>query len=569
MDNPLIVFVSSVIAGMEAERQAARAAIQAISLTRPWLFEFSSASSLPLQESYLAKVRGCDIFVLLLGDRLTDPVKVEAETARLAGKPLLVFLWEDAPAEVAAFARSLGVKYAPYRDPDALAAAVAEAVGDEVIEGYRGRGLTRADVATVLALLERVAQGGFRVETGGGAFVAGSVFTGGGLFAGHDVIVNPAADPPDALLRAYHRALAEECCRLPLGVIDKEFVHTTGETPVPLPDIYVDLDVVAPAADGKRGSERAWALRLARGEGRDRTPLLDALAGRAAARAVLLGDPGSGKTTFVNYLAYLLAADPDRLSESLRGCLPVRLVLREVAARHIPASAATGTAQMLWDALAADVAGRLGEIGSRRLMPYLQDRLVKEGGFILLDGLDEVPAARERRKGLVEAVQRLADALPKARTRLLVTARPYAYADQAWRLPGFATLALAPFNEAQVDRFVGRWYQAVRGSMQWDADTARDKGARLSAALRERPYLADLASRPRSRRSWGWARSGCETCWRRWRLPSTQGSAVARSGTKARRISPRLTCWSRSSPCSASWRRPTCWITCATGRGCW
>ncbi len=92
MENPLLVFISSVISGMAAERRAAQAAIRAIPLTRPWLFEFTSASALPLADSYLSKVRECDIFVLLLGRAVTDPVKEEARTAKAASKPRLVFL---------------------------------------------------------------------------------------------------------------------------------------------------------------------------------------------------------------------------------------------------------------------------------------------------------------------------------------------------------------------------------------------------------------------------------------------------------------------------------------------
>ena len=284
-------------------------------------------------------------------------------------------------------------------------------------------------------------------------------------------------------------------------MIDKEFVRASGgstaqtEEAIPLPDIYVDLDVVAPAQEREKNA-RAWALQLSRGEGKERTPLLDALGQRAAARTVLLGDAGSGKTTFVNYLGYLLAADPDRLPEAFRGRLLVRLVLREVAARHIPAAATAGTAAMLWNALADDIATHLGKPAADVLLPYLQRRLLAEGGFILLDGLDEVPEARQRRQVLLDAVAKLAAALPKSKTRVLVTARPYAYADPQWRLPGFATLALAPFSEEQVGRFIERWYQAVRGAMGWNADTARGKGERLRSALEERPYLGDLASRP-------------------------------------------------------------------------
>ena len=494
MENQLLVFISSVIAGMSAERQAAEAAVRTIPLSRPWVFEHSPASSQSLAESYLGKVRDCDIFVLLLGASVTGPVKREVETAQAAGKPLLAFLSAAAPGDVAAYARSLGPKYATYTDAADLAPKVAEAVSDELVAGYRRHHVPPADLGGLGEFLERLGQGLVRIDTGGGALVAGNVSTGGGPFIGRDLIINNAEAPPEDLLQAYYRAVAADCRRLPLGVIDTEFVRTSGEPPIPLPDIYVDLDVVAPAQERKE-SERTWALRLARGEGDERTPLLEALAQPAAGKAVLLGDAGSGKTTFVNYLTYLLSTADPALPAAWRGLLPVRLVLRDVAAACIPAEAHQGTAQMLWDALSCDIASHLGAGAAGRLLPYLQKRL-SAGGFILLDGLDEVPEARRRRTVLLQAIRALAEQLEGTPSRLLVTARPYAYADKKWHLAGFATLALAPFGEAQVRHFVVRWYAAVRPFMGWTAETARDRGGGLQAALQERPYLADLASRP-------------------------------------------------------------------------
>ena len=85
-------------------------------------------------------------------------------------------------------------------------------------------------------------------------------------------------------------------------------------------------------------------------------------------------------------------------------------------------------------------------------MPALQGRLFsgKGGGLILLDGLDEVPEAGSRRRGLLDAIQGFAGCLPD-RSRVLLTARPYAYADPKWHLTGFGELALAPFDTEQVE----------------------------------------------------------------------------------------------------------------------
>ena len=198
MENSLLVFISSVIAGMAAERQAAEAAIRAIPLSRPWVFEHSPASSLPLEESYLSKVRACDIFVLLVGSIVTDPVKQEVKTAQAVDKPLLVFLSASASADVVSYARSLGVKHATYQDPTDLAVKVSEAVGDELITGYRGHGVPRGDLPPILDFLDKLAQrqvnivvGGDQIITTGAVATRGSaVSTGGGVaFVGDGNVV--------------------------------------------------------------------------------------------------------------------------------------------------------------------------------------------------------------------------------------------------------------------------------------------------------------------------------------------------------------------------------------------
>ena len=132
---------------------------------------------------------------------------------------------------------------------------------------------------------------------------------------------------------------------------------------------------------------------------------------------------------------------------------------------------------MLWQAVQADLAARLGEEAAGRLLPYLQRRLLDEGGLLLLDGLDEVPEANRRRKCLLEAVADLAASLPPERCRVVVTARPYAYADPKWHLPGFRSLILAPFDEGQVSRFLTRWYGAVGPVMGWDERDGAGSGA--------------------------------------------------------------------------------------------
>ena len=74
MENKLVVFVSSLIGELLEERKAVKEAIEALPLTRPWVFESTPASADPLESSYLDKVKECDIFILLLGKGISEPV---------------------------------------------------------------------------------------------------------------------------------------------------------------------------------------------------------------------------------------------------------------------------------------------------------------------------------------------------------------------------------------------------------------------------------------------------------------------------------------------------------------
>jgi formylglycine-generating enzyme required for sulfatase activity len=318
------------------------------------------------------------------------------------------------------------------------------------------------------------------------------VVTEGGV----QVSLAPGDVPAETLLAAYYRSLASETCRLPLGVIDAEFVRTSGEHPQPLPDVYVDLDTIVSPAEMEQKEDVTRPGPNLRGTRTGRTALLEALTRPENHLTVLLGEVGSGKSTFINYLTYMIVSGKPDLPAVWQHKMVMRLTLREVAARHIPANTHRGTAGMLWNALREDMASYLGAASAEHLLQHVQATLLQKGGIVLLDGLDEVPEPQRRRKALLEAVTALVQNLPAESSRVLVTARPYAYADKEWWLSGFATMSLARLGTMQVNRFVDRWYQAVRTSMQWSEETARGKAVTLQAILTKQPYLADLASRP-------------------------------------------------------------------------
>jgi predicted NACHT family NTPase len=92
----------------------------------------------------------------------------------------------------------------------------------------------------------------------------------------------------------------------------------------------------------------------------------------------------------------------------------------------------------LWWFIQAELGATLVEDYGSHLKKVLREK----GGLILLDGLDEVPDAKDRR---LQVKQGFAALFPK--WRILVTSRTYAYQYKEWKLEGFASSVLSDFTQ--------------------------------------------------------------------------------------------------------------------------
>lgn len=240
-------------------------------------------------------------------------------------------------------------------------------------------------------------------------------------------------------------------------------------------------------------------------------------------RLVLTGDPGSGKSAFVNYLALCMAGeklgyahinlqtltaplpndngDPQTKKVAVEGqdeprqcevrqhweqgaLLPIRIILRDFSASpYFPEAHDKGDACHLLSFLRT----LQEKAGFSEHFTMLEQRLLQGKALVMFDGLDEVPQAGDRRQRLVACIKGFAKSYPGC--RLLVTCRPYAYRDPQWQLRGFVVSHLAPFSRGQIIRFIHRWYASL-SSM----DAAR--AAKLQAAILGKEALEDMAKRP-------------------------------------------------------------------------
>lgn len=237
-------------------------------------------------------------------------------------------------------------------------------------------------------------------------------------------------------------------------------------------------------------------------------------------RLVLLGDPGSGKSTLINWLAWSFASQiDDRWCQRMGPLVPIPIVLREL---HL--SSVNTFADLLQAWLRHGVSAPLSS------HPEVLDNLLETGqALILLDGIDEISdlSLRKRlRHAVWEGMQFYPDCVWLMTSRLVgyddmpfdgitetrdintlnhftdpfedkLVIRPDILArmieNGSFQAPWFPKLLyLAPFNDSQIEAFAHNWY-VLRETSTLEAER---KARELISRIRENPYTQRLARTP-------------------------------------------------------------------------
>ncbi|QDU65906.1 SUMF1/EgtB/PvdO family nonheme iron enzyme [Engelhardtia mirabilis] len=286
---------------------------------------------------------------------------------------------------------------------------------------------------------------------------------GQGASVGSEAVIAPKVTDPIAAFRKW--VPSEHATTVPFF----------GDTARALRDVFVGLNIRVAEShrfEARGDSDADEALRMKSGFAADRLSLDELLAIPANKRLgitrrwVLLGDPGSGKSTLCRRLACELAQDESRP-------LPILVSLARLAD-------AGNTDDPF--ALVAKDATRSDATSRAELADALRERASDGGAWILLDGLDEVRESDAPRvKGLL---RKLAEAYPDC--PILVTSRRTGYGgapDEAFVAADL--LALDPRAQRQL---LANWLGATEADLAWER---LQNSARL-ADLARNPFLLTL-----------------------------------------------------------------------------
>lgn len=197
-------------------------------------------------------------------------------------------------------------------------------------------------------------------------------------------------------------------------------------------------------------------------------------------KAVLLGAPGSGKTTLMSYFAVMLAQNyPEYLGLDIEtDWLPILIRMRDLAQQP--------------DISILDFAKQFAEkrMAVKSLPTGFFEYWLEDGRtLILLDGLDEI-ADESKRYDIVRRIENFLGQYDK--NIAIITSRPAGYRRDFFRTEEFPHYELQSFNNDKIEQFIQNWYKS-RFQDQLEAERRQES---LRKALDDNDRIKLLARNP-------------------------------------------------------------------------
>ena len=210
---------------------------------------------------------------------------------------------------------------------------------------------------------------------------------------------------------------------------------------------------------------------------------------------ILIGAPGSGKSTFLEWLQLSLAfpglsrTNPGVVLLDTHGAQQVIPLLLRV--RQLNPDALPDVNHLVESAIASQ--------GVAALMPegWIERQMTQGRILFMLDGVDEV-APEKRDAQLFPWFKDLIEAYPTC--RYLVSSRPTGYPAGTLSQLGFRECDIQDFDAERIRAYTTNWHTAIRLARNELPHEARDKGKedanRIIESFEANSYIQDLAKNP-------------------------------------------------------------------------
>lgn len=277
---------------------------------------------------------------------------------------------------------------------------------------------------------------------------------------------------------SYLNWLAAQCAEL-----DFRGLSAAHPTRMSLPSIHIEI-AVRPESDDDAPEEEchsSWEER----ESLDSSIRSQRFMELRDPRIVLLGDPGSGKTSTLRYKAWQMSTAYRADDPGLGKKVPIFVK----AAEWSSARQRSGNLGLIDYLGSVARRGRVADPTS-----FLTSHLEAGNCVVMIDGIDEI-GEPEARNDIVRELRRIVLMYPK--NHFVITSRRVGFNSQPWRECGFKSFSVRPLTGSDIQDFARKWSAGHHGHASSAAcSDCSEKALDLTDAIASNSAVREIATNP-------------------------------------------------------------------------
>jgi hypothetical protein len=213
-------------------------------------------------------------------------------------------------------------------------------------------------------------------------------------------------------------------------------------------------------------------------------PVLNVLTDIINQHVVILGDPGSGKSTLTRYiLLSMIDVQETKINKAFPKYLPLLIELKN----YVALLKDNSQCKNFLDYFEHMRQSEGYYLGKKELEEFLNNT---GNAIVIFDGLDEIFDPAERDK-IARHIDNFKTSYSKA--RIIVTSRIVGFRRQVLVNAGFRIYTLQDLDEIQIREFAEKWYSIA---LLDNSDKSNDRTEAIMQAVKDSPSIRQLAGNP-------------------------------------------------------------------------